>query len=575
MALNKLNNNYIAPLEMKNVYIQDALFTGTKITTVDALMTGNVDIGVDSGDLRITDHYTAPAAVISLSNPDNYIQLALKNPAAGANSSADYIAYPDNGNDDFGYVDMGITSGNFSDPKFVITGPNDGYIFLSAPKPDNAVISATLLSGIVTIITENNHGYTNGDVVRIELLNGTSTGYYNVTIANVINETKFAFVLASTTLVAGNIPNIVNVYKTTGNGNLVFATDATGAANNIVFAAGGLATDTTQMIIYPNNKININITTASTSTTTGALVVSGGTGIAGALNVGGSIYSPAHSTPATATASTNSTALAISTGNATGTTSTSGAITIDTGTGTTAAGAITIGGTNAATLTLGRAALAATVPGGVSTTTINPNTGTTITVGNTATITGLNFATGNLATGTKTFTFGGSTTNDTAANTTFNFAPTQLGSGSTIAVNFGINQQSSSTVNFTVGAANNLGSANHNFTTFTMTGTTFVAAADFKYKGLKGLNTAVPTVASAATIAVTTDILQVSGTTQIATITAPSAFSNGGQITIIPTGAFTTTITGGNIAVATTAVVGKPLTMTYIGGAVLKWYPSY
>lgn len=85
---------------------------------------------------------------------------------------------------------------------------------------------------------------------------------------------------------------------------------------------------------------------------------------------------------------------------------------------------------------------------------------------------------------------------------------------------------------------------------------------------------AAPTIASAGTIAPTTRIAFVSGTAAIATITAPAPISaTGGQITLIPTGAFTTT-TAGNVAIASTAVVGKALAMTYDSGTA-KWYPSY
>ncbi len=83
-----------------------------------------------------------------------------------------------------------------------------------------------------------------------------------------------------------------------------------------------------------------------------------------------------------------------------------------------------------------------------------------------------------------------------------------------------------------------------------------------------------PTIASATTIAPTTRIAFVSGTTAVATITPPSnlgSFDN--QITLLPTGAFTTT-TAGNIAIASTAVVSRALIMTY-DATTTKWYPSY
>lgn len=92
--------------------------------------------------------------------------------------------------------------------------------------------------------------------------------------------------------------------------------------------------------------------------------------------------------------------------------------------------------------------------------------------------------------------------------------------------------------------------------------------------GTIATNAAAPTIASAATIAPTTHIVFVSGTTNIDTITAPAPISSGGgQITIIPTGLWTTT-TAGNIALGTTAVVNKALIMTY-DATTTKWYPSY
>ena len=92
--------------------------------------------------------------------------------------------------------------------------------------------------------------------------------------------------------------------------------------------------------------------------------------------------------------------------------------------------------------------------------------------------------------------------------------------------------------------------------------------------GVTATSVVAPTIASATTIAPSTAISFVSGVTPIATITAPVPISGtGGQITLIPTGIFTTT-TGGNIALASTAVVSKALIMTYDAGTG-KFYPSY
>ena len=100
------------------------------------------------------------------------------------------------------------------------------------------------------------------------------------------------------------------------------------------------------------------------------------------------------------------------------------------------------------------------------------------------------------------------------------------------------------------------------------TGTSLVLSS------FNAVSAAAPTVASATTIAPTTPIVFISGTTAVVTITAPSPISaGGGTITLIPTGVFTWT-TAGNIALAGTAVVSKALTMTY-DVTTTKWYPSY
>ena len=92
--------------------------------------------------------------------------------------------------------------------------------------------------------------------------------------------------------------------------------------------------------------------------------------------------------------------------------------------------------------------------------------------------------------------------------------------------------------------------------------------------GVNSTGQVAPTIASAATIAPTKQITFISGTTAINTITAPTGIATtGGQVTLIPTGIFTTT-TAGNIALTSVAVVSRALIMTY-DATTAKWYPSY
>jgi hypothetical protein len=96
------------------------------------------------------------------------------------------------------------------------------------------------------------------------------------------------------------------------------------------------------------------------------------------------------------------------------------------------------------------------------------------------------------------------------------------------------------------------------------------------YKDVEGLSATLnpaPTIASAATIQPLAPITFISGTTTINTITVPAEFVGGGQITLIPTGLWSTG-TSGNIAIATTGVVSRALILTY-DAVTTKWYPSY
>ena len=167
-------------------------------------------VGPNADTFNSAAGLTNPVIVAQISNND-YAQIAFKNTSSGINASTDFIAYSNNGTDSDGYIDMGITSQNFSDPDFTITGAGDGYIFMV----------------------------------------GAAGG--------------------------------------SDKGNLVLATSNTGSQNKIIFAAGGLASDDTQMVITPNQNVHIEIATPSTSPSTGALTVVGGVGIQGDINIAGNV----------------------------------------------------------------------------------------------------------------------------------------------------------------------------------------------------------------------------------------------------------------------------------------------
>lgn len=122
--------------------------------------------------------------------------------------------------------------------------------------------------------------------------------------------------------------------------------------------------------------------------------------------------------------------------------------------------------------------------------------------------------------------------------------------------------------------ANLIGTAPDQVPVNGMLGNAAFLDSDVPFSGAIDALQVAPTIASAATIAPTNLIQFVSGVTAIATITPPTnLLTGGGVLILIPTGLWSTNTTG-NIALATTGVVGKALIMTY-DSATAKFYPSY
>lgn len=84
----------------------------------------------------------------------------------------------------------------------------------------------------------------------------------------------------------------------------------------------------------------------------------------------------------------------------------------------------------------------------------------------------------------------------------------------------------------------------------------------------------VPTVAAAATIVPSALVTRVTGTVPVATITPPNPYFNGPLWLLSTDASPFTTVTTGNIQLATTVVRYKLLALAY-DPSTSKWYPSY
>jgi hypothetical protein len=226
----------------------------------------------------ITDFITAAGltdvALGIQGSSNSFVQTALVNTGNGSSSSADFIAYASNGTNDSGWIDMGITNQSFNDPTFDLTGPGDGYIFMSGAIAGVVTVSQySVVGSNLNLITGTPHQMIAGVIFDLVLpIAPTLEGRY--TVASAPSSTQIV-VPVKAGYTGGNVAltNVINsqINKFTGDGNLVLATDSTGLSNNIIIAAGGLQSGSEQIVISTtevdfSQNVNIIGDTALTGT---------------------------------------------------------------------------------------------------------------------------------------------------------------------------------------------------------------------------------------------------------------------------------------------------------------------
>ena len=314
-------------------------FTGiTRGTSGTTATTHNANVTVYQPNSGLTN-----ASTVLTGNADDFVQVAVKNFNSGAGASTDIIAYASNGDNDSGWIDMGITSETFNTVAFGITGPDDGYLFMSAPAGttgDGALIIATSQYGQtndiifatdgfvagnerVRIVGQDRAGVPAGVVVNIATTaTSTTTGALRVNggvglVGNLFVGGNFNLqgnitiggsgsTTSTSTLV---VENPINFLANANNGDsqdigvvgqyVAGTTKYAGVVRDSVTKSfrffDGLTTKPTTTVgfagttaanVYAGSLLLAN-STVSASTTTGALVVAGGAGIGGKLFLGG------------------------------------------------------------------------------------------------------------------------------------------------------------------------------------------------------------------------------------------------------------------------------------------------
>jgi hypothetical protein len=216
-------------------------------------------IGADITDF-ITEAGLTNVALGIQGSSTSFVQTALVNTGTGASSSADFIAYINNGTTESGWIDMGVTNPSFNDPAFSLTGPGDGYVFMSGAIAGVVTVDQYSVAGTaLNIISDGPHGMIAGFIFDLVLpVAPTLEGRY--TVVSAPSSTQVV-VTTPVSYTGGNIAltSVINsqMNKFTGDGNMVLATDSTGLANDIIIASGGLQSGSEQMRFTPDDGIEV------------------------------------------------------------------------------------------------------------------------------------------------------------------------------------------------------------------------------------------------------------------------------------------------------------------------------
>ena len=220
-------------------------------------------------------------------NIDNFGQYTLKNHSQTANASADIVAVANNGDDSGYYINMGINSNVYANVDYVVTGANDGYLYVNG---GNLVIGTQTAAKAINFFTG---GTNNLNRIRGTLSDTGLSMVGNVTANNMIS---ISATIGGTVSAAGNI---------TG-GNLLAPAGIISASGNIT----GLNVNT-GIVSATGNIRGANINTTGLISTSGNIQ-------AGNLLTTGLISSTGNIAAANIAAGNITSAIISATGNITG-----------------------------------------------------------------------------------------------------------------------------------------------------------------------------------------------------------------------------------------------------------------
>ena len=296
-----------------------------------------------TGFLTEANSDEAKHTFIGAATSNDAIDVAVVNQSTGTLAYSEFIAMNDRGNTDSGWVSMGINSSNYNDPAFQLTKKDDAYILYEAPAGSTGtgdLVFATGGNGTTNKLIFGAGGFSTGNTqmeitpdvnVHIEIpTDSTSPTTGALTVVGGVG-------IQGNMSIGGNV-TITGAISLQGSGNTV-STSSLAVTNPIIFLGAnnaadvldlgtvgefkegatkkytGLVRDASDKIYklfsdlsaVPANTVNFGTagltfaplvvgsanvanTTASSSSTTGALTVAGGLGVAGNIYAGTYVY---------------------------------------------------------------------------------------------------------------------------------------------------------------------------------------------------------------------------------------------------------------------------------------------
>jgi hypothetical protein len=189
-----------------------ANFSGNVILpnlTVNLQLAGNT--ANFSGNVYANYVQAGPGAAIAnltspvfggIANANSFIQAYVHNESAGPAASADFIAYPNNGDDISGWIDLGITSNTFNAAAFTVTEENEGYLFMSAPDSSGTsgnLVFATDSTGTFNSIEFFVDGFNKTKSQRSALIDTSGLSVFGNTVSTGVTATGVGAIKAGVT----------------------------------------------------------------------------------------------------------------------------------------------------------------------------------------------------------------------------------------------------------------------------------------------------------------------------------------------------------------------------------------